>query len=417
MLSFAVALGIGLLIGLERERRKGHGETRAIAGIRTFALTALLGALAEELGGGLGLAVAALFVGGLIAIGYLRAPRRDPGVTTEVALFITLLLGALANDDARLAAGVGVLVALLLALRGRLHRLATEVITAKELHDGLLLAAAALVVLPLLPDQDYGPSGVLNPHALWRLVVLILAIGIGGHLAARIVGPRFGLPLTGLASGFVSSAATHAAMGGRARADARLMRPAVAGATLSSVATVVQMAILLAAVSPATLGAMRWPLACAGFVALACGVGFTVAAGATREGGEMTVGHAFSPTAALVLGLTLGLATAGLAALRAWLGARGLLAGALLGGVADAHAVAISTATLVARGGLGPDAAVVPILLGFTSNSVMKLVAARVGGGWPFVWRTAPGCVLIAVAAWAGMLVPRLLGDGTATGG
>jgi uncharacterized membrane protein (DUF4010 family) len=411
MLPFVVALGIGLLVGLERERRKGEGPARAVAGIRTFALTALLGALARQVGGELGLLAAAVFAGALIAIGYQRSPRHDPGITTEVAQFVTLLLGALATHDARLAAGLAVLVAGLLAMRTRLHRLATRVITSQELHDGLLLAAAALVVLPLLPDRDYGPSGALNPYALWRLVVLILAIGIGGHVAARVVGPRYGLPLAGLASGFVSSAATHAAMGVRAQADARLRMPAAAGATLSSVATVVQMGIVLAAVSSEALAATSWPLACAGVAALAAGVVLTVAAGRSREAADVreatdvTVGHAFSPSTALVLGLTLGVVTAGLAALQAWLGPRGLLAGAFLAGFADAHAVAISTATLVARGDLDAGAAVVPILIGFTSNSAMKVVAARLAGGWPFVLLVAPGVVLIAAAAWAGMLV------------
>jgi uncharacterized membrane protein (DUF4010 family) len=402
ILGFAVALGIGLLIGVERERRKGTGPSRAPAGVRTFALTALLGALATSIGGLPALLLAGAFLAVLVALGFRRANRDDPGLTSEVVLLLTLLLGALAVESPRVASGLGVVVTVVLALRTRLQRFATEVLSADELHDALLLAAAALVVLPLLPDRPMGPYGALNPHTPWRLVVLILSIGMLGHVGARVLGPRFGLPLAGLAAGFVSSVATIGAMGERASQDARLLAPAVAGAMLSSVATVVQMMVVLLVVHPPTLVAMRAPLAAAGTVAVLYGGWFTWQA-RRADAADVLVGRAFHPSTAIALAATLGTVMVGVPFLREWLGARGVVAGALLAGFADAHAVGASMASLAASGTLTSEDAVVPIVLGFTSNSAMKLVAARVTGNRPFFTRLAPGIVLIAAAAWGGV--------------
>jgi len=406
ILAFAVALGVGLLIGLERERRKGSGPTRGPAGVRTFALTALLGAVAASLGGLPAILLAGAFVAALGALGYQRGDTDDPGLTTEIALLLTLLLGALATESPPLAAALGVIVAIVLAMRTRLHRFATTIVTADELHDGLLLAAAALVVLPLLPDQPIGPHGALNLHTLWRLVVLILAIGMAGHVGTRLLGPRYGLPLAGLAAGFISSAATVGAMGERAAHDDRLLTPAVAGAALSCVATVAQLAVLLLVVHPPTLAAMRGPLAAAGTVALVYGAVFTFRARrATSD--AVDVGRPFHPTTALILAATLGVVMIGVPLLHEWLGDRAIWAGASLAGLADAHAAGISIATLASAGVLTPGEAVVPILLGFTTNSVVKLVAAGVSGNRAFLARITPGVVLIAAAAWLGMLLPR----------
>ena len=400
ILGFAAALGIGLLIGLERERRKGSGPSRAPAGIRTFALTALLGSLAARVGGLPALLLAGAFVCALIALGFRRANREDPGLTTEVALLLTLLLGALAMESARLASGLGVVVATVLAMRTRLQRFATEVISADELHDALLLGAAALVVLPLLPDRPYGS---VNPHTLWRLVVLILGIGMLGHVGARVVGPRYGLALAGLAAGFVSSVATIGAMGEQAARDSRLLAPAVAGAMLSCVATVVQMGVVLLVVHPPTLRAMAVPLGAAGVMALLYGGWFTVQARRAAVA-DVHVGRAFHPRTAIALAATIGLVMAGVPLLREWLGSGGILGGAFLAGFADTHAVGASVAALAKGGTLTPREAVLPIVTGFTTNSVMKLVAAWVSGSRAFRVRLIPGVTLIAAAAWAGVV-------------
>jgi uncharacterized membrane protein (DUF4010 family) len=224
-LRMAVALAIGLLIGAERERRKGRGPLRAPAGIRTFALTCVLGAVSLELGGAVLLAVATASLAGLITMSYLRTRQQDPGMTTEAALMLTLLLGALALRQPALASALAVVVAILLAARSRMHHFVRSVLSQGELHDALIFAAAVVVVLPLIPNRYIGPYGAINPRTIWKIVILMMSVSAAGHIAVRVLGARFGLPLAGLASGFASSTATIGSMGAQAR-----QRPSLATA-------------------------------------------------------------------------------------------------------------------------------------------------------------------------------------------
>ncbi len=407
VLGFAVALGVGLLIGIDRERTKGDGPTRGAAGIRTFAIAALAGAVALELGGETLLAVAAGGVIVLSAISYWRAAAGDPGLTTEVALIVTTLLGGLAIRQPALAAGAGVVVAVLLHARPILHRFARSVLTAVELRDALIFAGATLVVFPLLPEDPLDPFGALNLRMIWTVVILVMAVGGAGYVATRLLGVRFGLPLSGLASGFVSSAATIAAMAGRAKETPALLRPAAAAAILSTVATVVQLAILLAATSLPTLRAMALPLAAAGVAAVLYGGGFTLwALRQKADAGSEKPGRAFSFTTALILAVTLAVVLVASAALQAWLGDTGIVLAAGAAGFADAHSAAVSVASLVNTNRLEADhQAVVPILAALTTNTATKIVLAFAGGSRAFAFSVVPGLLLVAGAAWAGAAV------------
>lgn len=221
--SIGVAIGIGFLIGLERERTKGDGPNRAAAGVRTFAITALLGVLSALTGEVVVLAVAGLGVVLLATASYLHSREHDPGLTTEVAQLTTFVIGAIAAPAPRLAAGVGVALALLLASRGMLHRFANQHLSDQELRDGLLLAAAALIVLPVLPDEPIGPWGAINPRLVWRLTLVIMLINAGGYVLLRVVGTRWGLPIAGFFGGFASSTATIASMSQHALKDLSLI--------------------------------------------------------------------------------------------------------------------------------------------------------------------------------------------------
>lgn len=260
ILNLAVALGIGLLIGSERERRKGSGPSRSSAGIRTFAVTSLAGAISFLAGGQTLLSIATSGVIVLVAVAYWRGREEDPGLTTEVALTVAVLLGGLSMQRPALAGGLGVVVVVLLAAKSRLHQFVGSILTEDELQDALIFAGATLVVLPLVPDRPMGPYGALNPHSIWVIVILIMAISAAGYVAVRLLGARFGLPIAGLASGFISSTATIAAMGARAAKAKEVLASAVAGAVLSTLATIVQMALVLATTSMMTLLALAIPL-------------------------------------------------------------------------------------------------------------------------------------------------------------
>ena len=399
----AVAVGIGLLVGVERERRRaedGHG----VAGVRTFALIALAGALAEQVGG-IGIALA----GGFVALAALAAYRgsrdADPGLTTEVAMLVVFLLGVLAMRELALAAGLGVGVALLLAAKSRVHRFVQRVLTDQELHDALLLAAAAAIVLPLLPDRSLDPWQVLNLRKLWLLAVLVMAINAAGHVALRAFGPRAGLLLAGLAGGFVSSTATIGGMGARARRLPALATASASGAIASNVSTFVQIGIVVAALAPGLLVPLAWPLLSAGAVVLAlAGVAAWTSRVADGHDGVLE-GRAFEPRQVLLFVAVVAAVLVGSAAMLAWLGPAALEATLAVSGLADVHAATASAAQLAATGRIAPAQAVQGIVLALATNSAMKLGVAWATGGRGFALRLLPGIVamvlVFAGVAWA----------------
>lgn len=399
VMGFAAALGLGLLIGSERERSKGQGPGRAVAGIRTFTLASLTGAIGITLGD-LPLVALGVVVGLLVVVGYQRTRHSDPGMTTEIALITTYLLGAWSIRQPGAAVGVGVVVAIVLAARPALHRFVQRILTDQEVHDGLLLAAAALVVLPLVPDEPVDPWGVVVPRKLWMLVVLLMAINALGYVALRTLGTRLGLPIAGLVSGFVSSTATIGAMGARAKERPALRRSAVAGAALSSVATILQLAIVVGLTHPPSLRALALPLIAAGVAAVIYGGIFTWRSARESDGGESSLGRPFDPKTALVFMAILGVALVGSALLTRWLGTGGLLLGSAVAGFADAHAAAISAVSVARGGDADIDLAALAVLAGFSSNTISKTIAAFSLGGRRFLWEIAPGLLLMAACAW-----------------
>jgi uncharacterized membrane protein (DUF4010 family) len=404
-LNLAVALGIGLLIGAERERRKGSGPSRSPAGIRTFAVTSLAGAISFLAGGQMLLLIATSGVIILVAVAYWRGHEDDPGLTTEIALTVAVLLGGLSMQRPALAGGLGVVVVVLLAAKSRLHQFVGSILTEDELQDALIFLGATLVVLPLVPDRSMGPYDALNPHSIWLIVILIMAISAAGYVAVRLLGARFGLPIAGLASGFISSTATIAAMGARVAKAKEALAAAVAGAVLSTIATIVQMALVLATTSMATLVSLAVPLVCAGLAAIFYGAAFTVLALRQRSEAEVQSGRAFNLKTAFVFALTLSVILVACAALRDQFGETGVIFAAAVAGFADTHSAAISVASLVASGKMSPADAIFPILGGLSTNTISKIVLAASSGGLSFALRVIPGLIIVTFAAWAGALL------------
>ncbi|WP_017460574.1 MgtC/SapB family protein [Dyella ginsengisoli] len=401
----AVALGIGLLMGAERERRKGVGTQRAVAGIRTFAVVAVLGAVCASVD--LRLLVAALLaLTGLLAVAYARDRSEDPGLTTETALIACLVLGGMAVEHPALAAATGVAVTGLLASRDWLHRFVSGVLTTAELNNLLVLAAATLMVLPLIPDRAMGPFGAIQPHTIWIIVILVMAIGAAAHVLLRWLGSGLALPLAGLLSGFVSSAATIGVMGARARSLPDQRPRAVAAAVLSTVATFIQMSVILAVADVHVLQRLAVPLLAGGLAAALVAVIVLWRTRHADDGRAIEAGAAaFSLKGALILGATIAAVQLVAAALRAWLGDGGLLLTAAVAGLADTHAPAASFATLSAQGSIAPAQAVAPIVVALTTNTVSKAVIAAAAGGRTFARPVIAGLAVVLLATWAGLLL------------
>jgi uncharacterized membrane protein (DUF4010 family) len=406
ILNLVSAVAVGALIGAERERRKGEGPARAPAGIRTFTITSLSGAVAFSLGGIGLLAVLTGSVAIMVAISYWRAQDQDPGLTTEIVLVLTALLGGMCMQSPQTAAAIAVAVTVLLYTKAWLHNLVITVISKAELDDALIFAAATLVVLPLVPNRPMGPYLALNPHSIWIVIVLVMAISAAGYVAVRLFGARFGLPLAGAISGFISSAATIGAMGSRAKRSKDLLSACVAGAVLSTVATIAQMALVVGATSMPTLIALSGPLLLAGVVAAVYGLAFTLLAARNAGGDTVQTGGVFSLNTALAFGVILGLVLIISAGLQTRYGGTGVLLAAAIAGLVDTHAAGISVATLVASGKITPQDAVLPILAGLTSNTLTKIVMAATSGGSAFALRVVPGLILVTLAAWVGLYLP-----------
>ena len=397
---FLVALAIGLMLGFERERN--HTGNLA-AGSRSFALLALAGAVAASfhpwavVAGLCGLAA-------LMVMAYLRTSADDPGTTTEIAALITYLLGALAYTRTAVAVALAVVVVALLASKTRIHQFAREVVSEVELEDAIKFFAVAFVVLPLLPDRNLGPYGILNPSRVWLLVVLITGIGWIGYIGVRALGPTRGLLVTGLAGGFVSATATTASMGRLSRSAG--IRAPLAGALIASLATFVQLLVVIGFISPDLLRRL-WLPTVAGAIAL-----ISVAAVVyLRDHREQQYTDTRPTTRPFSLRPALILATVLTAALvfGRWatevLGTRGAVLAAFTTGLADAHAGAVSSASLAAQGDITPDTALIAIAAAMGSNLLVKCLLAFTGGGRRFGLAFLAGIAVPAVVFAAGILL------------
>ena len=382
LVGFIVALAVGLLIGIERERRKRDPSVGSAGGLRTHVIAALAGAIAVQFPGVAVLVAGAVFVGALVVVAYWRSRSADPGLTSEITLFTTYLLGAMAPRLPELAAAIGVVMALLLALRSVLHGLVSKALSDREVLDLLLLAAAALVIWPLMPDRSIDRYGVINPQTLWELTLLVLMLNAIGYVALRRFGPTRGLPLAGFFGGFVSSTATIAAMGTRCRHDTAMRQHAIGAALLSSVATPLQSLVMLAAIDRELMVHWLLPSASMALVAAASAGFWLRGAGSPRDHVRQTFdGRAFQPLQAIVFSVTVTSLLWAASWLAAQFGSRGAAWGVMLGGFADAHSAIASAATLVRAAELDASTGALAILGALASNTLMKLLLAFATGG------------------------------------
>lgn len=399
----AAALGIGLLVGLERERHKGEGEHRDFAGLRTFAITALLGYVTLHVGGAVLLGLIAVCLGLLITAAYWKSRNEDPGITSEVALLAVLVLGALCDGTRELAVSIAVVMTALLSCREQLHRFVRSQLSELEIRDALVLLIAALVVLPLAPDRFIGPYDAINLRTICTLTVLLMAVGAVGHIAVRVLGSHYGYALGAIASGFASSTVTIAVMGQISTREPANTKLLSAAAILSNVATVTQIALILGTVDIDLLRLMAWPLL-AGFIATAGYAACLMLPGApTRNNEPIKVGGAFNLKLALGMALTLTGITFVSSAMLSHFGQLGVMLTAVFSGFADAHASTASVAALAKAGQLPFDKVVIPVLIAVSTNSLSKCVVAWVSGVRGYAAYVIPGQLLLTAAMWAGM--------------
>ena len=410
MAVLASAAGCGLLMGIERERRKGDGPDRALAGVRSFTLASLSGAAAALAAMPALVVLGAAFVAALAVVAYARDRSGDPGVTTEIALLLAYLIGVTCARDQLLAAALAVVVTALLALRDALHQFSNQWLQPGEVRSGLVLAALALLVYPLAPDAPLW-HGVLNPKVVVRLVIVLLVIQSLAHLARRLMQARHAVALSAVASGFVSSTATIGSLGMEVRAGHATARAHAGAAVLSCVATMVQIVVVAATVQPQWITRLWLPALAGGCVAAALGWWGVGLASARPDVGQGLREPMHLPPdtpmfklrdALLIAALLTGIQV-GVHLMTAWQGDAGMLAGALLAALADVHA---ATAAVLVQGEpqspSGPAIASA-LMAALLVHAGSKCAVALASGGWRYALAVAPG-VLAHTLAFVGVL-------------
>jgi len=417
VVSLGIALGVGLLVGFERER-----QVDTVAGVRTFGLAGLGGGLAALLNPAgstpwVLLAVALVagiagVAGGIATVGRARARTEDPerdsqrdvGLTTAFALVCTVLLGGYAVMGDRMTAVVasGVLF-LLLYIRDPLHAMIRR-LGHEDVRAIATFVLIALVILPVLPDRAIDPLEAINPRAAWLLVVLVVSLSLAGYVAQALLGPRAGLLATGLLGGLVSSTATTAGAARRAREEGG-ETAAAAMSLLACGVLPLRLVVLVGIASPAAL-ARLWPWLAGvavvtllgGFVSLRAAVRGHAAVGTLpkpRNPTQLSSAIAFAGVYVLIRFVT--------KASLAWLGTGAFFAVAALSGVTDMDAIAMSSAREVLDGTLDASTAARATLLALAVNTAFKLFVTGWAGTRALFMRVLPALASAAAVAAVGV--------------
>lgn len=426
-LGLAVAIAVGGLIGLERERWARKESKQTFGGARTYPLIALAGGLssliAQAVGGWALLAGFGAFVGLLmVGIRSERAkaqPGTDIGLTSEVAALLVFACGTLPflegfglptfDERLLLTAGVGAVVFAILSLREPAHAFA-EALSAEDVRATMQFVLLAVVVLPLLPRQSMGPFGFFNPFAAGLVVVLIAGISFLGYAAVRLLGARRGIGLTALFGGLASSTAVTLSFSARGKEHPSLASACALAIVLASTIMFPRMAVEIGVIRPALLPAVALPLGAMVAVGAAGCVLLWLRAGrkprADGDGEAPRFNNPFSLPQALKLGATYVAVRFVAAGAYHLFGETGLYASAALSGLTDVDAITISIGRMHAAG-LGTREAVTAVALAAASNTFTKSLLALVLGGRSLGLSVA--AVLIP-AGLAGLLVSLFAG-------
>lgn len=408
ILKFVIALAIGTLIGIERERKSHETE---FAGIRTFIFIALLGILSAYLSVIFPYFYLIAFAGLslLVGLSYWVSTRDngDVGLTTEVAALLTFSLGLMCywDEGYKLAPILAILITTLLALKPSLHRLAQK-ISQKEMTDTLKFLIIAFVILPLLPNQTLGPWEVFNPYQIWLMVVFISGISYAGYILMKIVGPERGLGLTGVVGGLVSSTAVVTAMAARVKESNALMKAAVFAAVVASSMMFLRIFFEVLVINSSLAPLLAAPMIIMGILGISLGVLVWRSSMIKEMESDVKLKNPFSLRPALIFGalFIVILFVSKLASI--YLGSRGVYLASIISGVADVDAITISMALLAQDNAVTATTAVTAITLASISNTLVKFGIALFLGTRSFGKNVG---VLFAIIIMAGLLAVFLI--------
>jgi uncharacterized membrane protein (DUF4010 family) len=408
-LRFGVAIGLGFVIGLQREFAKGAEGREVAAGERTFALIGLagcMGAMAAEL-----LESSLAFIGVLIVLGIFtaiaysaQAWRGQVGLTTEITILVTAMIGALCYwGHLTLAVAIGITTTVLLSLKLETDRL-VRALTREDITAALQFAVISAVILPVLPNESlWGPPfDVINPFKIWLMVVFISGISFLGYVLIKVVGSHRGIGLTGFLGGLVSSTAVTLSFSERSQREVGLAKP-FALAILVAWTMMFPRVLVEVSVLHLPLLELVWvPIAVSGLLGLAYST-YLFFSQRAAEKGEMEFSNPFDLGAAIKFGMLYGVILLLARTAQFYFGETGVLFSSVLSGLADVDAITLSVAELSRNGGLALDTASRAVVLASMANTAVK-------GGIVLV----SGTTALRKAIWPGLALMLAAGIGVA---
>lgn len=403
LITFATSLALGFLIGLERERNPA-----ARAGVRTFALTSLFGTLAAMLASQADspwiMAAAMLAVASLIVTAYFGEKGAEPGTTTQIALLVCFSIGAMLwYGEQTLAIMLAIVTTALLYFKTELEGISRG-LTRSDLVSMLQFAVVTFIVLPILPNQNFGPFNTLNPYQIWLMVVLISGISLAGYIALRLFGERHGGLLLGLLGGMVSSTATTLVYTKHARAHPEMRKLAISVILLANLVVLPRLAIVATILAPALLSRLL-PVLGAG---LLLGLVFTMLQVRRQQHEKLPMPEMTNP-AELRTAIGFGILYGGVLFASAWLsnaaGDKGLYAVALASGLVDVDAIALSSMRLLDLGQLAQPSAAIAITLALLANLTFKWSLILSIGGRSLALACLPAMAAVAVGCGGALFI------------
>ena len=383
----AVSLAVGLLVGLERGwqlREEAEGERTA--GLRTYALTGLLGGISAAVSAAsspLLLAAALMsFTAAFTLFAWVEATtERNFSVTGVVAAILTFLIGAYAVlGEPLVAVAAAVAMAILLALKAPLHAWLRQ-LGWTEVRAVLILLAMTFLLLPILPNRPIDPWQAVNPAEIWLLAILIAGVSFAGYVATRTMGDQAGIALTAVAGGVTSSTATTLSLARLAREQPQAARLLAGGILIAGTTMIVRVVLIAAALAPHLLTEL-WLAASTGAIVLVAASGFLIVRDRERKEPQATLRltNPFDIGNALMLAVLIGVVMVLAKLASSTASAKGLLVLGVLSGIADVDAITLSMARLAGATVPSPTAADV-ILIAVGVNTIAKAVMASIVGG------------------------------------
>jgi len=387
---FMVAIALGILVGLEREFHASKDRKESFAGIRTFTVVAIFGALVGYLGitYSFWIIVAGLICFSIFAIVFYIIDcqvSKHYGATTEIASIVVFVIGILCSaSQLRLAIIATILLTLFLSLKGPLHGFVKK-LNKEDIYSTLKFAIIAFIILPFLPNHPYGPYGVFNPYKIWMIVVLISAISLVGYLAMKFIGAKKGMGLTGFFGGFVSSTAVSMSMSQTSKTVTKIVNPFVFAMVIASSTMFFRVLVVVGILNKALIGKLLIPLLAMGITgAVSAFVLWKKKNGVSEKDKQLKIHSPFTVGPALKFALffiiVLFVAKIG----SVYLGSKGMYLTALLSGLADVDALTVSVAELTSAGSVAADVGVTAIVIAVITNTMVKAGIANIFGGKEF---------------------------------